>query len=59
MLADNGAEIDVRTGLNPEDLIILNPPIGISDGMRVTVAGENEKERIGRAKDHTDEADAK
>ena len=39
LLADNGAEVDVRTGLEPEDKIILNPPINIRDGMRVMAAG--------------------
>lgn len=36
VLADNGAEIEVRAGLNPDDQIILNPPIGLVDGQRVT-----------------------
>jgi RND family efflux transporter MFP subunit len=38
LLADNGALVDVQTGLKPDDQIILNPPINIHDGMRVTSA---------------------
>ncbi len=33
--ADNGATVEVRGGLQPGDQLILNPPIGITDGMRV------------------------
>lgn len=36
VLADDGAEVEVRAGLNPNDQIILNPPIGAADGMHVT-----------------------
>lgn len=36
VLADDGAQIEVRAGINPNDRIILNPPIGVSEGMRVT-----------------------
>lgn len=36
VLADDGAEVEVRAGLNPNDQIILNPPIGATDGMHVT-----------------------
>jgi RND family efflux transporter MFP subunit len=36
--ADNGATVEVRAGLHPGDQIILNPPIGVTDGMRVTTA---------------------
>jgi RND family efflux transporter MFP subunit len=35
LLRDNGAQVEVRAGLNPGDKIILNPPAGIRDGMRV------------------------
>jgi RND family efflux transporter MFP subunit len=42
VLADNGAEVQVRAGLNPDDLIILNPPVNISEGMRVSAADQNE-----------------
>ena len=33
--ADNGGTVDVRAGLNAGDRLILNPPIGVTDGMRV------------------------
>jgi RND family efflux transporter MFP subunit len=33
--ADNGATVDVRAGLKVGDRLILNPPIGVTDGMRV------------------------
>lgn len=42
LLADNGAEVQVRAGLNPDDLVILNPPVNISEGMRVSVADQNQ-----------------
>jgi RND family efflux transporter MFP subunit len=35
LLRDNGAQVEVRGGLNPGDRIILNPPAGIRDGMHV------------------------
>ncbi len=35
---DNGATVEVRSGLNDGDQIILSPPAGVSDGMKVTVA---------------------
>ncbi|MGO8952342.1 MAG: hypothetical protein ACLPWS_01650, partial [Rhodomicrobium sp.] len=34
-LSDDGAQVEVRAGLEPGDRIILNPPIGVRDGMRV------------------------
>jgi RND family efflux transporter MFP subunit len=33
--ADNGGTVDVRAGLKAGDHLILNPPIGVTDGMRV------------------------
>jgi RND family efflux transporter MFP subunit len=33
--ADNGATVDVRSGLKAGDRLILNPPIGVTSGMRV------------------------
>jgi len=33
--ADDGAEVEARAGLNPGDHLILNPPVNVSDGMRV------------------------
>ncbi len=44
VLADNGAEVEVRAGLNPDDQIILNPPIGIVDGMRVSTTDPSERQ---------------
>lgn len=49
LLADNGAEVDVRTGLKPEDKIILSPPINIRDGMRVVAAGSGGNVDVGSA----------
>jgi multidrug efflux pump subunit AcrA (membrane-fusion protein) len=33
--ADNGADVEVRAGLNPGDLVILSPPVNVANGMRV------------------------
>ncbi len=44
VLADNGAEVEVRAGLNPDDRIILDPPIGLIDGMRVTTTEPSEQQ---------------
>jgi RND family efflux transporter MFP subunit len=33
--ADDGRTVDVRAGLQAGDRLILNPPIGVTDGMRV------------------------
>lgn len=38
--ADNGATIEVRGGLHAGERLILDPPIGASDGMRVAMAPE-------------------
>jgi hypothetical protein len=38
--ADDGAQVAVRAGLNASDQLILNPPIGLVDGMRVATASE-------------------
>ena len=38
--ADDGAQVAVRAGLNASDQLILNPPIGLVDGMRVTTMPE-------------------
>ncbi|MBO0710664.1 MAG: efflux RND transporter periplasmic adaptor subunit [Acetobacteraceae bacterium] len=38
LAADNGATVEVRSGLRPGEHVILNPPIGVTDGMRVTAA---------------------
>ncbi len=39
ILADDGAQVEVRDGLNPGEDLILNPPVSVSDGMRVTTGG--------------------
>lgn len=57
MLADNGADVEVRAGLHPDDQVILNPPVNISEGMRVRTADRNE--HVGSARDHGEEAAAK
>jgi RND family efflux transporter MFP subunit len=36
--ADNGGTVDVRNGLQAGERLILNPPIGVTDGMRVATA---------------------
>ena len=38
--ADNGATVEVRGGLRAGERLILNPPIGATDGMHVTNAPE-------------------
>lgn len=43
VLADDGAQIEVRAGLNPNDRIILDPPIGVSNGMHVMSTDTPEK----------------
>ena len=40
LLRDDGAQVEVRAGLNPGDRIILNPPVNIRDGMHVQAAAE-------------------
>jgi len=35
VLADDGAQVEVRAGLQPGDRIILNPPANLAGGMRV------------------------
>ena len=40
LLRDNGAQVEVRAGLNPGERIILNPPVNIRNGMRVQAASE-------------------
>jgi len=50
LAADNGANVEVRAGLNAGDQLILNPPIGVADGMRVTTTPEAERIAGGPAK---------
>ena len=33
--ADNGADVEVRAGLQPGDRVILSPPVNLTNGMRV------------------------
>jgi len=35
LAADDGAQVEVRSGLKPGDRVVLNPPAELSDGMRV------------------------
>ena len=49
--ADDGAQVAVRAGLNASDQLILNPPIGLVDGMRVATASAARLPGGGRA-DH-------
>jgi RND family efflux transporter MFP subunit len=44
ILRDNGAQVEVRTGLKPGDQIILSPPVNIKDGMRVNAAPSDNKD---------------
>jgi RND family efflux transporter MFP subunit len=57
VLVDNGAELEVRAGLNPNDEVILNPPLNIAEGMRVTTVDANE--RVGSAGTSGEEAAAR
>ena len=36
--ADEGAQVAVRAGLRAGEVLILNPPAGVTDGMKVTAA---------------------
>jgi RND family efflux transporter MFP subunit len=38
--ADDGAQVAVRAGLQRGDLLILNPPVGLTDSMKVTTMGQ-------------------
>jgi RND family efflux transporter MFP subunit len=44
--ADNGGTVEVRTGLHTGDRLILNPPIGVIDGMRVRVTAHSFDNRL-------------
>lgn len=46
--ADNGSDVEVRTGLKPGDQVILSPPANVSNGMRVeTSSAQSEDLRLG------------
>jgi RND family efflux transporter MFP subunit len=36
--ADDGAQLEVRAGLNQGDKLILNPPIGVTEGLQVATS---------------------
>jgi multidrug efflux pump subunit AcrA (membrane-fusion protein) len=38
--ADDGAQVEVRAGLQRGDLLILNPPVGLTDSMKVATMGQ-------------------
>jgi hypothetical protein len=40
---DFGKTIEILTGLDPSDLVIVNPPDSIDDGMHVRMAPGNDK----------------
>jgi RND family efflux transporter MFP subunit len=44
---DNGATVEVRAGLKPGDIVILNPPVGIVDGMKVKSSATSEEKPAG------------
>lgn len=44
LAADNGAEVEVKQGLNPDERVILNPPIDIADGMPVNANARKDQE---------------
>jgi RND family efflux transporter MFP subunit len=46
ILHDDGAQVEVRGGLNPGDTIILSPPVGIQDGMRVEALPVDEPKKV-------------
>jgi RND family efflux transporter MFP subunit len=43
LAADNGADVEARQGLSAGDRVILNPPIGITDGMPINVDNADAK----------------
>jgi hypothetical protein len=38
LAADDGAQVEVRAGIRQGDKLILNPPIGVADGLKVTTS---------------------
>jgi RND family efflux transporter MFP subunit len=56
LAADDGAQIEVRAGLKRGDLLILNPPVGLTDGMKVTTAGQATPVVAGRQPAETSKA---
>jgi hypothetical protein len=36
--ADEGAQVAVRAGLRAGEVLIVNPPVGVTDGMKVATA---------------------
>jgi RND family efflux transporter MFP subunit len=41
---DDGAEVEVRAGLYPGERVILNPPVGVHDGMPVKSAANQQQQ---------------
>ncbi|WGR68632.1 MULTISPECIES: efflux RND transporter periplasmic adaptor subunit [unclassified Bradyrhizobium] len=41
LAADNGAQVEVKQGLNAGEYVVLNPPVTITDGMPVNANGAN------------------
>jgi multidrug efflux pump subunit AcrA (membrane-fusion protein) len=39
--SDNGADVEVRTGLRPGDRVIVSPPTNVRDGMRIQTAKQS------------------
>jgi multidrug efflux pump subunit AcrA (membrane-fusion protein) len=35
VLADDGAQVEVRDGVRPGEQVILNPPVNLTEGMKV------------------------
>lgn len=44
LAADNGAQVDVKQGLNAGERVILNPPVDLGDGMPVNATDANDGE---------------
>jgi hypothetical protein len=45
----DGEQVVARAGLNPGDQLILNPPVGVVDGMRVATTPEAKAKPIAGA----------
>jgi multidrug efflux pump subunit AcrA (membrane-fusion protein) len=42
---DLGKEIEIASGLDPSDRVILNPPDGVAEGDQVRIAGNDDAQR--------------
>jgi RND family efflux transporter MFP subunit len=45
--ADEGAQVEVQSGLEPGDRLILNPPVGVTDGMPVAAGQSSPQPSVG------------